>query len=188
MFIALVSLLSAHAATWNLDPAHSRVGFSVSHMTISTVEGSFSGVEATLDYEVGRLSELKTTVTVDMATVDTRNADRDAHLKKEDFLFVEEHPEMTFVSTAVKPGKKGTFELVGDLTLRGVTKRVTFEGTGLQQVALDPWGNERLGAKATAVIDRQAFGVSYNQTLDRGGLLVGDEVTIELAVEFVKAK
>lgn len=187
MFIALASLLTAHAATWNLDPAHSRVGFQVSHMTISSVEGVFGDVDATLDYEVGQLKDLGVQVTVAMASVDSGNADRDAHLRKEDFLHVEKFPEMTFTSTKAK-ATKGGFELTGDLTIRGVTKKVTFTGTGLEQAVTDPWGNERVGARATAVIDRHDFGVSYNQTLDRGGLLVGDQVTIELAVEFVKAK
>lgn len=189
MLLTLLSLASANAAdTWTIDPTHSRVGFSVAHMTISSVEGRFNGVEGTLTYDVGKLADLKTTVTVDMTTVDTDNADRDAHLKKEDFLHVEKYPEMTFVSTGVKAGKKGAFELMGDLTIRGVTKPVTFQAKGLDQTVTDPWGNDRVGASATTVIDRKAFGVNYNQVLDRGGVMVGDEVTIELDVEFVRQK
>ncbi|MEZ4235595.1 MAG: YceI family protein [Myxococcota bacterium] len=184
---ALLLLLAtaAHAETWQLDPAHSRVGFSVSHMMISTVEGQFSGVTGTLDYTPGHLADLDLSVQVDMSTVDTRNADRDAHLRKPDFLDVEKYPTMSFVATKVKPHKDGTFEVVGDLTIKGVTKPVTLQGKGLQAAVTDPWGGKRVGATATGTIDRQAFGVTYNQALDAGGVLVGDEVTLNLAAEFV---
>ena len=189
MLLALFSLATASAAdTWAIDPVHSRVGFSVTHMTISSVEGRFKDFEGTISYDAGKLDSLKANVKIDMTSVDTENADRDAHLKKEDFLYVEKYPEMTFVSTGVKPGKKGAFELMGDLTIRGVTKPVTFEAKGLDQTVTDPWGNDRVGAHATTVIDRKAFGVNYNQVLDRGGVMVGDDVTIELDIEFVRQK
>jgi len=175
----------AEAGTWKLDPAHSHVGFSVTHMMISEVEGEFAGIEGSLAYEVGQLDELQLEVTVDMATVDTRNADRDAHLAKPDFLDVAKHPTMTFVATKVVPGSKGAFDVVGDLTIKGITKEVTLRAKGLQASVVDPWGQTRVGAKATAVIDRQDFGVRFNQALDAGGVLVGDEVTLELSAEFI---
>lgn len=175
----------ASAGTWTLDPAHSHVGFAVSHMMISEVEGEFGGVEGSLTYDVGQLSSMKLSVTVDMTTVDTRNADRDAHLAKEDFLDVAKFPTMTFVAKSVKSTGDGTFDVVGDLTIKGVTKSVTLHGKGLTQAVTDPWGNQRVGAKATAVIHRKDFGVSYNQTLDAGGVMVGDEVTLSLSAEFI---
>jgi len=182
---ALLVPMTAQAGTWKLDPSHSHVGFSVTHMMISEVQGEFAGVEGTLEYEVGSLDNLKLDVTVDMSTVDTRNADRDAHLAKPDFLDVAKHPTMSFVATDVVPGKKGAFDVVGDLTIKGITKEVTLEAKGLQAAVTDPWGGKRVGAKATAVINRQDFGVTFNQALDAGGVLVGDEITLELSAEFV---
>jgi len=182
---ALLAPMTAQAGTWKLDPSHSHVGFSVTHMMISEVQGEFAGVEGTLEYEVGSLDDLKLDVTVDMSTVDTRNADRDAHLAKPDFLDVAKHPTMSFVATDVIPGKKGAFDVVGDLTIKGITKEVTLEAKGLQTAVTDPWGGKRVGAKATTVINRQDFGVSFNQALDAGGVLVGDEITLELSAEFV---
>lgn len=179
---------TAFASTWSIDPSHTRVGFEVSHMTISSVEGGFTGVTGTLEYDVGKLTDLKVTVEVDMATVDTGNADRDGHLAKEDFLDVAKYPKMTFVSKKVKSKGKGEFELIGDLTLRGVTRPVTLVGKGLDQSIVDPWGNTRVGAKATGVINRKEFGVNYGAVLDQGGVMVGDEVTLNLSVEFVQAK
>ena len=175
----------ASAGTWKLDPTHSHVGFAVTHMMISEVEGEFGGVEGTLEYEVGKLDGMKLDVSVDMTTVDTRNADRDAHLAKADFLDVARFPTMTFVATKVKSTGKGSFDVIGDLTIKGVTKQVTLHGKGLAAAVKDPWGNTRVGASATAVIDRQDFGVSFNQALDAGGVLVGDEVTLQLSAEFV---
>ncbi|MCB9670978.1 MAG: YceI family protein [Alphaproteobacteria bacterium] len=173
---------------WNVDPAHTRVGFEVSHMMISSVEGAFSDVTGEAAFEPGNPKSLEVTVTVDMASVDTGNADRDAHLAKSDFFDIANHPTMTFKSTKMKAGKDGAFTLTGDLTLRGVTKTVDLQGRGLDQVVTDPWGNQRVGARATGTLNRQDFGVSFNQALETGGLLVGDEVTLSIAVELVAAK
>ena len=176
----------AVAGTWQLDPSHSRVGFSVTHMMISEVQGEFAGVTGTLDYEVGKLGALQLDVVVDMATVDTRSADRDAHLAKPDFLDVAAFPTMRFVSTRVDVKKDGSFDVVGKLTIKGVTREVTLAGKGLAAAVKDPWGNTRVGATATGTINRKDFGVSYNQVLDAGGVMVGDTVTLSLAAEFVQ--
>ncbi|MCB9679600.1 MAG: YceI family protein [Alphaproteobacteria bacterium] len=177
---------TADAATWELDPAHSRVGFAVTHLMVSTVEGQFTEPKATLDYEVGDLKGLKVTVTVDMKSVDTRNDQRDEHLRTSDFLDVEKYPTMTFESRSVEVAKKGGFLIHGDLTLRGVTRPVTLTASGLTQSVKDPWGNERVGAKATATIDRQEFGVAWNQALEAGGMLVSDEVELQIDAEFIR--
>ena len=184
--VTLMISAGAHADTWTIDPSHSRIGFRVSHMMVSSVEGQFPGVEGKLTYTVGQPKGLAVEVTVAMDTVDTQNADRDTHLKSAEFLDVEAHPTMGFVSTKVRTGKGGAFQIVGDLTLRGVTKSVVLEAKGLDRSAIDPWGKERLGASATTTINRHDFGVSWNQALDQGGLLVGDELDIRLDVEFVK--
>ncbi len=178
----------AHAGTWNLDASHSRVGFRVKHMMVSSVEGQFTDVSGTLQAEPGDLKNASVEVTVQMASVDTSNEDRDNHLRADDFFGVEAHPTMTFVSRKFKAKKDGSFEIVGDLTIRGNTKSVTFTGEGLGQSITDPWGNERMGATATATIDRQDFGVKYSQVLDQGGLAVGNDVKIQLDVEFVRAQ
>lgn len=188
MLAALTALslsTTAFAGSWTLDPTHSKVGFRVSHMMVSSVEGQFHGVEATLEMDGTDRSTLEVAVTIDTTTVDTANADRDAHLQQADFLDTATFPQMTFRSTGVKKAKKDTFVLVGDLTLRGVTKEVELTTTGLAQVVTDPWGNQRVGARAVGVIDRQDFGVSFNQALDVG-VLVGDEVTLQLDVEFIQ--
>jgi polyisoprenoid-binding protein YceI len=183
---ALFLPAAAQAGEWQLDPAHSRVGFRVAHMMVTYVEGGFDEVSATLDYEVGKLDDLSVEVTVDVASVDTDNDKRDEHLRASDFLDVANHPNMTFVSTGVKPLKNGRFELTGDLTLRGVTKPVTLTATGLDSAVRDPWGNLRVGASATGVIDRQDFGVSYSQLLETGGLAVGNEVELRIDVVFTQ--
>lgn len=187
IFASLLLGGTAEAATWSVDASHTRVGFRVTHMLISSVEGQFPGVTGTLEFEPGQLDDLSVTVEVDMTTVDTRNEKRDGHLKGPDFLHVEAHPTMTFASTDVKARRDGSFDLIGDLTIRGVTKQVTLQGTGLTQSIVDPWGNERVGARAVATIDRQDFGVSWNQSLDAGGMVVGDELELQIDVEFVRS-
>lgn len=176
---------SASAGTWELDPSHTRVGFRVAHMMVSSVEGNFPDVTGKLAMDDGKPSTAEVTVEVQMSTVDTHNDQRDEHLRTSDFLDVENHPTMTFTSTSLKTKRDG-FALTGDLTIRGVTKEVTFTGSGLDRIVVDPWGNERVGARATTTIDRQEFGVSWNQALEAGGLLVGDELDLRIDVEFTR--
>lgn len=184
--VALSLAVPASAATWSIDASHTRVGFSVRHMMISHVEGTFTGVSGNLEMEPGQVGELSLNVEVDMSTVDTANDQRDEHLRSPDFLDVASYPNMTFTSKSVRARRDGSFTITGDLTLHGVTKEITLAGTGLNQVVTDPWGNERVGATATSTINRQEFGVSYNQTLDAGGVMVGDNLALTIDVEFVK--
>jgi len=184
MFLSVLLAASAFAGTWSLDPAHSKVGFRVSHMMVSSVEGEFPDVSAKLDLEPGKVADLSVQVEVEMKTVDTNEPKRDAHLRSAEFLDVEKFPTMRFVSKKVKPNKDGGFDVFGELTLHGVTKAVTLEAKGLQQAVTDPWGNKRVGVHATATIDRQEFGVAFSQTLDGGGVLVGDEIELRIDAEF----
>jgi polyisoprenoid-binding protein YceI len=177
------------ATTWNLDATHSTVGFSVKHMMFTTVRGTFSQVEGTIAFDPASPGSASVQVSIPTASIDTGVADRDGHLRSADFFDVESHPAMTFQSTRVegKPAQGGdAFRVVGDLTLRGVTREVVldarFEGTGT-----DPWGNTRSGFSATTAIDRRDFGLTWNQALEAGGVLVGTEVKIELHVQAVAA-
>lgn len=183
---ALLVGATAHAGSWELDPAHSHIGFRVSHMMVSWVEGQFPMARGTLSYDPGDLSALSVQVTVDVESVETGNAKRDEHLRSSDFLAVDAHPEMRFVSRSVKARRGGGFDLTGDLTIRGVTRPVTFEAKGLGSPIVDPWGKERVGATATATIDRQDFGVSWNEVLEAGGVLVGDDLELRVDVAFTR--
>lgn len=168
------------AGTWVLDPSHSEVTFTVRHMMISKVRGTFGVKSATF---VTGDSPLETTVTasVDVASVDTKDAGRDTHLRSADFFDVETYPTMDFVSTGARV-EKGALLVDGDLTIRGVTKPVTFE-VELGGFGSDPWGNYKAGATAKTVIDREEFGLTWNAALEAGGVLVGKDVTIELDLQ-----
>ncbi len=174
--------------TWVIDGAHSHVGFKVRHMAVSWVRGSFDKVEGSVTFDGKNLKKASTNVTIDIASVDTKNVKRDEHLTGADFFDAAAHPTMTFASTKVKPGKDGTFELVGDLTMKGVTKSVTLSVEGGLTPVNDPWGNTKLGFSASTVIDRKDFGLTWNKTLDGGGLVVGDEVHLVLEVELNQQK
>jgi polyisoprenoid-binding protein YceI len=168
------------AGTWQLDPSHSTVGFTVRHMMVSKVRGKFADftadIEITDDPATSRVE-----ATVRMASVYTGDAGRDEHLRAGDFFDIAEHPTMTFRSTSVRPAGDD-FELTGDLTVRGVTKTVTFD-LEVGGVAKDPWGGTRTGFTATTEISRKDFGLEYNAALETGGVLIGDKVKIELEIE-----
>jgi polyisoprenoid-binding protein YceI len=170
------------AGTWTIDPVHSEVGFSVRHMMVSKVRGKFTSFEGTV---VTAADPLESTVnaTVDLGSIDTGNADRDTHIRSADFFEVDAHPTMTFASTGVR-ADGGDFLLDGDLTLKGVTKPVTFE-LELGGFGPDAYGGTRAGFSATAVISRADFGVDFNAAMETGGVVVGDKVTITLEVEVV---
>lgn len=168
--------------TYVLDPAHSEVGFTVRHMMISKVKGSFKVFEGTI---VAPENPLEATVTakVDAASLSTNDETRDQHLRSADFFDVERYPTLEFVSTGVREGD-GVFLVDGDLTIKGVTKPVTFE-VEFGGFGQDPWGNYKAGATATATIDREDFGLTWNAALETGGVLVGKDVTITLDLQGV---
>lgn len=173
------------AGTWNVDPAHSRVGFVARHMMVTKVRGHFKEYTAEVTVAENPL-ESSVRATVQMDSVDTGNPDRDGHLRTNDFFDIETYPTMTFVSTGFTPGADGAFVMTGDLTLKGVTKPVSFD-CQFEGVGADPWGGTRAGFSGTAVIDRTDFGVVYNAVLETGGVMLGDKVTIELDIQLVKA-
>jgi polyisoprenoid-binding protein YceI len=174
-------------ATYKIDPAHSKAHFVVRHMMITNVRGSFSGVQGTVVYDPENPGASSVDVTIDATTVNTQEPDRDKHLKSADFLDVEKYPTITFKSKSVTKEGDGELLVKGDLTIHGVTKGVALKVDGPTAEGKDPWGNTRIGASATTKIKRGEFGLTYNAALETGGILVGDEVKIELEVSLIKA-
>jgi len=181
--VLAASAPAAAADVWQIDGAHSAVQFKVTHLMIATVRGEFGKLTGTIEYDGTNPASIKADVTIDVSTVNTREPKRDEHLKSADFFDVAKHPTATFKSKQAVAGTAGTVKLVGDLTLRGVTKEVTLEITGPTQVITDPRGNRKVGATATAKINRQDFGVAWNKTLDAGGVVVSDEVVLTIDIE-----
>ncbi len=173
--------------TWNIDPAHSAAEFKVKHMMISNVKGEFSGLSGVLRLNEKDATHSSVEASIDVSTVNTRDPQRDGHLKSADFFDVEKFPAMTFKSTAIKATGDGELAVSGNLTLHGVSKAVTFAVEGPSAPAKDPWGHLRIGLSATAKINRKDFGLTWNTALESGGVLVGEEVTITLDVQFIKA-
>lgn len=169
------------AGTWVIDPTHTEIGFSVRHLAISKVRGVFERFDATV-IAAENPAESSVTVTVEVASINTNNADRDAHLRTNDFFAPEQYPTMTFVSTGLRVDGD-QFLLDGDLTLRGVTKPITLKGE-FGGIATDPWGNTKAAASGTAVINRHDFGVSWNAAIETGGFLLGDDVTLTIDAQF----
>lgn len=171
-------------STWNLDSTHSVVEFKVKHMMISNVKGTFGKASGVLNYDEANPAASSVEATVDVTSIATGDAQRDAHLKGADFFETEKFPTMTFKSSKVVP-EDGTVE--GELTIKGVTKTVAFDVEGPTAPGKDPWGNTRIAVEATTKISRKDFGLTWNATLETGGFLVGDEVTIMIDAQFVKA-
>jgi len=177
----------ATAADYEIDPAHSAVGFQVKHLTISKVKGSFGEFSGHFAFEEGDPSSWQTEVTIQISSVNTGNAKRDGHLLSEDFFAAEEFPTMVFKSTSVKMTSDSEGKLLGELTMHGVTNPVELdlEYNGSVQ---DPWGNERAGFSLTGKIKRKDWGLAYNSVIEGGGLMIGDDIKISLEIEGIKAK
>lgn len=178
---------SVHAETYEIDPRHSYVGFSVSHMTISRVKGRFTDFSGTIVYDPADTSSWSLDITIKTTSVDTRDEDRDNHLRSEDFFNTAEWPDMTFKSTKIIPGKDDSFSVLGDLMIKGVVKSVTLEAELLGAIT-DPSGNQRAGFTARTTINRLDYDIKWSQTMEAGGLMLGHDVEIILEVEAVKAK
>jgi len=176
---------SAGTTTYQIDPRHSSAGFGVTHLMISTVRGEFHGVTGTVIVDDSDISKSSVNVTVDATTVDTREPDRDKHLKSEAFFDVAKYPTITFQSTKVEQNSDGSLKVTGDLTIRGVTKTAVLTATLPKAPIKDPWGLQRTAVSASTKINRQAFGVAWNQKLDSGGVVVGDDVNVTLDVEMI---
>jgi polyisoprenoid-binding protein YceI len=173
--------------TWNLDPVHSVAEFKVKHMMISNVKGQFATVTGVLTLDEADHTKSRVEASIEAASINTRDAQRDTHLKSEDFFHAEKFPTLSFKSTRIARTGNGELAVAGDLTIRGVTRSVVFTVEGPTPPAKDPWGNTRLGLSATTKVNRKDFGLTWNAALEAGGFLVGDEVTINLDLQFVKA-
>ena len=169
---------------WNIDPAHSNAQFSVRHMMISNVKGEFTKVSGQVRFDPGKPETLSAEAAIDVSTINTREHDRDNHLKSPDFFHVEEFPTITFKSKRAEKSSDGV-KLTGDLTIHGVTRQVTLNVEGPTPPTKDPWGNTRVGASAATKINRKDFGLTWNQALETGGVLVGDEIKITIDVELL---
>ena len=178
--------LAELTGTWTLDPAHTRIGFVARHAMVTKVRGAFNEFEGTAVIDGTDLRRSSATVTIAAASIDTRNEQRDAHLRSNDFLGMDEFPQITFVATGVAPTGATSFDLTGDLTIKGTTNPVTvpfeFEGA-----ATDPFGNLRGGFEGSVTINRKDYGVSWNAALETGGVLVSDKIVLEFEVSAVKA-
>jgi polyisoprenoid-binding protein YceI len=173
--------------TYTIDPAHSGAHFTVRHMMITNVRGAFRNVKGTVVYDSEDPANSSVEAEIEAATIDTRESQRDAHLRSADFLDVEKFPAITFRSTRVEPSGEGEWKVTGDLTIHGVTRPVVLNVEGPAAEGKDPWGNIRSGASATTKIKRSDFGLTWNAALETGGFLVGDELKIELELALLRA-
>lgn len=183
---ALALPLVAGAATWEIDASHSRVGFSVKHMMVSDVRGDFTKFSGTVTTDDKKPEAVQVDVTIDASSINTRDPKRDEHLKSPDFFDTAKNPNITFKSKSAKKAGNNKFNVVGDLTMHGVTKEVTLAVETAGKEMKDPWGNTRTAATATTKVNRKDFGLNWNKALEAGGVLVGEDVKIELEVELIK--
>ncbi len=172
---------------WNIDTSHSGIQFTVRHMVIARVRGGFDRWQGTVEFDPAEPAASKVSVRIESASINTREPQRDQHLSSPDFLDVGNHPAITFESRRVEKVAGDRYRVLGDLTIRGVTRPVELDAEYLG-AAKDPWGNERIGFHAKAAINRKDFGLNWNQALETGGVLVGEQVEIAIDVEAVKAK
>jgi polyisoprenoid-binding protein YceI len=177
---------STKPVEWQIDPAHSAAHFSVRHLMISNVRGEFSKLSGTVVIDPADVTKSTVEVTLEVASINTREPQRDEHLRSADFLDAANHPAITFRSRRVTAVGPNRFKLTGDLTIRGVTKEVTFDVDGPTAPVKDPWGNVRAGITASEKINRQDFGLVWNALIEGGGVVVGDEVSITIEAELIQ--
>ncbi|MDB4939478.1 MAG: hypothetical protein JWP87_6450 [Labilithrix sp.] len=178
---------AARNNVWTIDASHTNATFSVRHLMISNVRGEFQKVSGTVQFDPKKPEATKVTAEIDVASISTREPQRDAHLRSADFFDVEKFPVITFASTSVRRADKA-LELVGDLTIHGTTREVVLLLDGPTPEQTDPWGNVRVGASASTTIKRSDFGMTWNTLLEAGGVVVGDDIKIHLDVELIKQK
>jgi polyisoprenoid-binding protein YceI len=174
---------TALAADWEVDASHSSAQFAVKHMMISNVRGEFPKLTGTFNENESDVTKSKAEFTIDASSINTHDEKRDAHLKGEDFFDVKNHPNITFKSTKVQKAGKEKLKVTGDLTIRGVTKPTTFEVTLSPKAVKDPWGNLKKAASGTATINRLDYDLKWNKALETGGVLVGNEVKLDVELE-----
>jgi polyisoprenoid-binding protein YceI len=185
-----ISLSATAQTNWNVDASHSKLGFAVTHMMVSETEGKFKIYEGKVSSKGDMdFTDAKIDFSVDAASINTDDEKRDGHLKSADFFDVAKYPKINFVSKSMKPGKvKGTYTLVGDLTMHGVTKSVSLTAIGASKIVKDPYGMERYAFKVTGTINRKDFGLAWNAALEAGGVAVSEDVRLDINVEITKAK
>lgn len=171
--------------TYQIDPSHSTASFSIKHMMIAKVHGGFEKMSGSLTYDAANPAKSSVQVSIEAGSINTREPQRDTHLRSPDFFDVEKYPTITFKSTRIE-GSGGELKVIGDLTIHGVTQQVILDVDGPSDEMKDPWGNIKIGASGTTKIKRKDFGLTWNAALEAGGFLVGDDVTIQLDVQFVK--
>ena len=171
--------------TYTVDVSHSRVGFAARHAMVAKVRGAFNDFEATGFLDADDPTRSSVALTIQAASIDTRNADRDAHLRSNDFFAMDEYPTITFTSTGVDVVGQDTFALNGDLTIKGITKPVSVE-LAYVGTAIDPFGNTRIGLEGTTVVNRKDWGVEFNAPLETGGVLISEKVTLEFEISAIR--
>jgi polyisoprenoid-binding protein YceI len=186
--LALVLPVSARAETWVIDPAHTVSGFTVKHLMIANVTGVFELTRGTIEYRPGDPGSVKADITIEAKSVNTRIGRRDDDLRSDNFFSAEKFPTLAFRSKRVQNVRAEGFDLVGDLTIRDVTREVVLKVDGPTAPIKDPQGNRRVGATASTTINRKDFGIMWNRTIEAGGVVVGDEVKINLEVEAIEKK
>ena len=184
---ATTTAAPATTTTWTIDPVHSNAEFRVRHLMISHVRGQFTGVTGKLTYDSTDIPKSRVEASIDVATIDTRDSQRDTHLKSPDFFDAEKFPTLTFSSSRVTRRADGHLIVAGPLSIHGVTREVEFTVEGPTPPVKDPWGNTRVGVSASTKIDRREFGLTFNAPMETGGVMVGEEVHITLEREFVQA-
>jgi len=186
LIIAAVFSITIRAQTkWSIDESHSKIGFAVSHMVVSEVEGIFGKYSADVETTGDNFENAKINIKIDVASIDTKNEKRDEHLRNEDFFDAPKYPEIKFVSKSFKKIDSKTWKLVGDFTIKNVTKEITLTGK-FNGTVKDPWGNTRSGFKLSRTINRFDYGLKWSNLLESGGLVVGDEVELNITVELIK--
>lgn len=174
------------SGTYTYDPSHSRLGFVARHAMITKVRGSFNDVTGSGVFDETTPANSHFEVTIDVKSIDTRNADRDNHLRSNDFFDMDTYPTITFASTAIEGAGSGSYRVTGDLTIKGTSKAITFE-LDYQGAATDPFGNQRIGFEGTVEVNRKDWGLTWNAPLEAGGVLIGEKVTLEFEISAVKA-
>ena len=186
MTTTVAPTLSELTGQYSLDAAHSRLGFVARHAMVTKVRGAFNEFEGTAYLDGDDPSRSTVSVTIKAASIDTRNEQRDGHLRSNDFLAMEEYPEITFVSTAAKQLDETTFQLTGDLTIRGVTQPIAID-FAFEGAAVDPFGNKRVGFEGSVAISRKDYGITWNAALETGGVLVSDKIVLEFEISAIKS-
>jgi len=188
LLVAVTLPTVASAATWNIDPDHTSIGFKIRHLMVSNVKGVFNKHNGVVDINEKDVTRSKVAMTIDTASIDTNVQKRDDHLRSPDFFDVAKYPTMTFTSKKVAKGANGKLKVTGDLTIRGITREVVLDVDPLSGESKDPWGNIRIGTSAATMVNRKDFGLTWNKALETGGVVVGDEVYITLEIEMIKAQ